>query len=195
MPTKKKTAKKTQARTQATTATNGALAPGLPVPKVNAPPVPAGWKKTKWPKPKGGLRPKRAQIANLTGSAGELQKSKTYATDFGNKAPDPQVLATSMTTASGWRDSWVAAKEWLAFCSDQRRLWEEDALEKVAALKPAFDYASANDASIAKEYPATMQLMDAPSEIAERGAAVRKAKRQAKSAPVPSASTPPAVTH
>lgn len=186
--------------TAAPAALAGSLPPGNSPPSVNAPAVPKGWKKRTWPKPKAGTRPKRAQVENTAGAIGELTSSTSYVQDFGNKAPDPQAIAASLANASGWRDSWAAAQAWLAYCSDQRRVWEEDALTKVAALKPAFDYASANDPSIAKKYAATKQLLGAPSAVAQRGAAVRKAKAKAKAAkgasPAPAtATTTPAVTH
>jgi hypothetical protein len=191
---KKKTTK--PAVSTATTETEG-LPPGYPPPTVDAPPVPAGWKKAKWPSGQAGLRPKKAQVANFAGTAAELQKSTTWVEDFGNKAPDPDVIASSLVTASGWRDSWVKAVAWLAYCTDQRRLWEDDALEKLATLKPAFDYASANDASIVKTYPAMTQLLEAPNAIAQRGATVRmRDKAAAKAAtPTPAASTPPVTEH
>jgi hypothetical protein len=107
-----------------------------------------------------------------------MQSSTTWVADFGSNAPDPKVLAANLTTASSWRDSWSIAVAWAAYCSEQRRLWEDAAFSMVSELKPLFDYASAKDPTIAKRYPSTKLVVDARSVSAQRGATTRKNQKK-----------------
>jgi len=123
-----------------------------------------------------------------------MQESTTWVDDFGSKAPDPKALAANLLTASQWRDAWVLANNWLAYCADQRRVWEDAAFTEVGELKPLFDYASARDATIAKRYPSTKLIVVARSASAQRGATTRKnnKKKAAKAqAIVPDLATSP----
>jgi hypothetical protein len=130
------------------------------------------------------LKPTSGQVAAASGAADEARATATWTSDFGAFAPDPHTLATALTNASSWRDAWSNAQTWLAYCSVQRRLWEDAALTYVAELKCVFDHASAADVTIAKRYPSLARMVDGRSEGSRRAARARKARRarQAKGA-------------
>jgi hypothetical protein len=125
-------------------------------------------------RPKEGLKPTTAQTDAAAGAATEMRDSSTWVDDFGSKAPDPTTMANNLATASEWRDAWVVARTWLAYCSEQRRLWEDAAFTEVEELKPLFDYSSDRDPTIAKRYPFTKLIVNARSASAQRGATTRK---------------------
>jgi hypothetical protein len=104
--------------TKAVNVAEGApIPPGNAPPKDNAPAPPDSWKKSKRVKrQEGGLKPTASQADASVGAATEMQESTTWVDDFGSKAPDPKVLANNLVTASQWRDAWVLASKWLAYC-------------------------------------------------------------------------------
>ncbi len=181
---------KTKKVVKANHAVNGTEAQALPVgnppPKVNAPAPPKSWTKSKRVRPKEGLKPTASQTDAVAGAAIEMRESTTWVDDFGSKAPDPTSTADILVTASQWRDAWVTASKWVAYCADQRRVWEDAAFTEVGELKPLFDYASVRDASIAKRYSSTKLIVGARSASAQRGATTRKNnKKKAAKAVVP----------
>jgi hypothetical protein len=170
-----------------------------PPPAVGAPATPPGWKKSKWIKPREGLRPTATQADAVAPAAAELQASTTYVADFGANAPSAAALAHDLSTASQWREEWSKTRDWLAYCSEQRRLWEDASLAGVATLKPAYDYAVSRDPTVAKRYPSTKRLVAARSEVSTRAAARRKAnekaaEKQDPAAPSPSGGATPTAT-
>jgi hypothetical protein len=177
----KQMTKKMAAHTDTTNETSTTEGAALPIaympPKVGAPGTPTGWAKSKWVKPREGLRPTSTQADAAAPAAAELEKSTTYVDDFGSKAPPVSQIAPNLVTASQWRDEYVSAKNWLAYVIEQRQLWEDKALADVASLKPAYDYAVSRDPSVAKRYPSTKLLVGARSEVAVRAAARRKADK------------------
>jgi hypothetical protein len=163
-------------------------------PTAVAPAPPVGWKKTKGARSKEGLRPQKAQLDNAVAAASELTGSETYAEDFLGQGPDAETLATNLTTASKWRDAWTAAKQWLAYCAEQRGIWDEAAYGGINTLKPVYDFVTSRNAGVAKKYTALGQVVNAKSAIAQ-SAAVRKktaTKKAAKAASV--APSTPVVT-
>jgi hypothetical protein len=165
----------TQTSTEAT-----ALPLAYAPPTVGAPATPTGWTKSKWVKPREGLRPMTTQSDATAPAAAELQRSTTYVADFGANAPPAAEVAQNLLSASAWRAEWEKAGQWLAYCTEQRRIWEDKSLEDVATLKPAYDYAVTRDPTVAKRYPSTKLLVGARSEVSTRAAARKKAGEAAK---------------
>jgi hypothetical protein len=189
----KKNAVHSDTKTQPSTDT-AALPLANPPPKVGAPVTPTDWKPSKWVGPREGTRPTATQVDAADPAAAELQKSTTYVEDFGANAPPAGQVAQNLLTSSQWRGEWETARNWLAYCSEQRRLWEDQSLADVAALKPAWDYAVSRDPSVAKRYPSTKLLVGARSEVAARAGAKRKAANAAKKAAAAQSPSPPAAT-
>jgi hypothetical protein len=175
------------------------------LPPVAAVPAPRpGWEPTPR-KRKGpqGLRPKATQAANASAVAKELTESATYGTDFGSRAPAAAQVAFVITNAAKWRETWQAAKKFLAYSAEQRATWDNEALVHMDKLKPAFDYVTSRDPTVAEKYAATSKYLGATNAIAARAATVRKANAKAKAkgtngtatpSPAPVAPETPAVT-
>jgi hypothetical protein len=143
-----------------------------------------------------GPHPRGAQISDAVSSANEIVKSPTYVEDFGTRAPSAAGVAFVVTNAAKWRTAWNVAKKGYEYASEQRAAWEADALAQMDALKPAFQYAQARDASLAQKYSATAKYMNEASAIATRAASSRKAAKKAadKGAPAPATSAAPVAT-
>jgi hypothetical protein len=176
--------------TSQTSTASAAVPTAYMPPAVGAPATPPGWAKSKWARPKEGLRPTETQAEVAGSAAAELQKSTTYVADFGANAPPVATVASNLVTASQWRDEWTSAKNWLAYCAEQRQIWEDTSLEDVATLKPAFDYAVSRDPTITKRYPQTKLLVGSRSQAAARAAATKKAEKAAKEQPAPTPASP-----
>lgn len=154
--------------------------PGDLPPATGAPATPKGWVPAT--KKRGGpigLRPKTTQIANAVSAAKELASSTTYENDFGTRAPPAAQIAYVVTNAAKWRDLWQGAKAFFAYASEQRAVWENDALTQMDALKPAYEYAASREAGVADKYAATGKFLGATNAIAARAATSRKAKTKA----------------
>jgi hypothetical protein len=87
---------------------------------------------------------------------------------------DGSSRTTTRSSRPAWRDAWEDAVRWAAYCSEQRRVWEDDSLAKIAAFRPVFDYLAA----AATRYPATRMLVGARSASARRGAAKKKNEKK-----------------
>jgi hypothetical protein len=106
--------------------------------------------------------------------------SPEYRADFGPYAPTAEEIAFLVTNAARWRAAWLAAKQAVKYASEQRTAWERDALARMDALKPMFDYVVSRDASAAAQYSATAKYMGEAAAIAARAASSRKARTRAR---------------
>jgi hypothetical protein len=152
------------------------------LPPVTAVPVPrAGWEPA--PKKKRGSRglvPKAAQATNANAVAKELTESATYVADFGARAPSAANVAFVVTNAAKWRETWLAARKFMTYAAEQRANWENEALVHMDKLKPAFEYVTSRDPTVAEKYAATSKYLGATNAIAARAATVRKANAKGK---------------
>ncbi len=164
------------------TAPAAPLTPPGDLPPAGSAPAPReGWEPgPKKKRGRHGPRPVAVQNANASAVARELTESRTYAEDFGSRAPAAAQVAYVVTNAAKWRELWTGLKRYFAYVSEQRALWEDSALAQMNALKVPFDYAASRDAKLAEKYAATSKYLGAGTAIAQRALLSRKANARTK---------------
>jgi hypothetical protein len=166
-----------------------------PLPTVDPPSPPAGYV----PPSKVGRspRPQRAQLQLAPRVATELHNATSYVQQFGDAAPDPGGLASSLTLARAWSDKLQLASAWYKYVQQQEHLAWKHAMGLMGELKVPFDFRAARDPSVATEFPSTAAFLAESSDRSKRAAATRAkndkaAVKKAKEQVQPPPTQPPA---
>jgi hypothetical protein len=124
------------------------------------------------------LKSTSTQVTEAPQMAREISASRTYATDFGSRAPAATALANKLKLASAWSTEAARAERWAHYAQSQALLAWDAALQDTRTLKEEFDLAVKHDAALPERYPSTTAFLKARREAAARGVRTRKAKKK-----------------
>lgn len=159
--------------------------PVLPVPTTppgSAPAAPDGYQELTKPQVNLLRKPTMTQMSNAAAVAAEIQQSKTYKTDFGERAVPQDRMTALLTTSAAWTAEANRAAKWEAYARNMAELAWHDMLEANDTFQPDFENGLAHDAEIANTYPSLTAFEGARSEAAKRGAETKKANKKVLSA-------------
>jgi hypothetical protein len=149
-----------------------------PVP--GAPHAPTDFQPTEAEEIRKFLKVSEGQVRIADGLVSEISGSKTYAADFGDRAPDPSRLAEIIRLALLWETESRATERWLAYAKEQRiRAWDA-AMQQIHELQIEFDHRTSRDADLVDRYPKTGEFLGKRKEYAVQAAETRKANKKAK---------------
>jgi hypothetical protein len=121
-----------------------------------------------------------SQTASASAVATEIKTSTSYSDDFGRDAPAATTVATALNAVAAWAREAKHAEAWAVYAKNQSELANHYAMQVMTKLKGEVEHALTNHPELADKYPMTVQFLSARSEMAQRGAATRKAKAKAK---------------
>jgi hypothetical protein len=126
-------------------------------------------------KTRSGRKPRALHIVLAPQLAAEfLANKEAYSDEFGPKAPDPDALAAGFTLAVGWSGVAQDADTWASYTDGQATFAWNDALGRMAGLKPLYQAALLRDPTIAEKFPVMARVFAIPAVAAQKGANTRK---------------------
>jgi hypothetical protein len=148
------------------------------VPKVGAPATPKDFVPSK-AKKGAKVQPSATILKAVSGASKELATSTTYLKDFGENAPDPATLATTIGFAGAWSGHYTLAEKWFLYVKEQTRLAWLQANPQLDDFGDVFLPILARNDQIGTRYASTAKLFDGRREPAVKGAAVKASKKAA----------------
>jgi hypothetical protein len=120
------------------------------------------------------------EIAVMADAVSELARFTNFSQTFGRTVPSQSAVTQVLTAAEQWSTMRNAASNWDVYCRTQEGLSWLAARTLLTSIKASFRLAAHVDDTLATENPSLVALFDASKTIALRGAATRKANRDAK---------------
>jgi hypothetical protein len=159
--------------------TNGSLIfVKLPPADANTPVPPKGFIPTTGTDFRGVL-PRSLEIAVLADAVSEISRFPEFSQVFGKTVPPQAFVTQVMTAAEQWSTMRNASSNWDVYCRTQEGLAWQAARTLLGSMKASFVLAANVDDTLATQNPSLVALFDAKATIAKRGAATRKANREA----------------
>jgi hypothetical protein len=136
-----------------------------------------------------GLNPRYAQVELVPNIVNELANSSLYVQQFGDVVPAAGDVADALTLAHGWSAKVRNAETWQVYTRYQEQLAWQHAFAQLGALEPSYTARRTRTPAVVDQYPSLTKFFDLPKESAAKGAATRKAKRDAKAKGASASST------
>ncbi len=95
-------------------------------------------------------------------------------TSSGAKAPDADALAAGFTLAVGWSGVAHDADTWASYTDGQATFAWNDALGRMAGLKPLYQAALLRDPTVAEKFPVMARVFAIPAVSGQKAANTRK---------------------
>ena len=130
------------------------------------------------------LRKPRGNQATLAPSvAAEVRRSAVaseYRGEFGPHAPDPDALAAILEQAGALSLEEARQKQrWIAVRDQRNQVWDQALTGVIETFQTCFQFAVAQNDTIAPKFPSTEVFLGTAAAIGARGAATRKARKTA----------------